>query len=132
MSESVVLFCALLLQGTNYGDDSRSTSAAIRVHPSGKFLYTTNRVTNGEQEGLVSCYTVDEESGIPTLQAVVSTGGFVPRDMILTPNGALCLVANQNSDNVSSFAVDPETGILKLLHTTEATVINPVSLLIVH
>jgi len=78
----------------------------------------------------VSVYALDE-AGVPTLTSVVETKGKVPRDMIITPDGTLCLVANQNSDNVATFSVDQSTGDLKHLHTTEPSVVSPVSLLII-
>jgi 6-phosphogluconolactonase len=42
--------------------------------------------------------------------AFVSTGGREPRGFQLTPDGRLLLVANQNSNNVVTFAVDEATG----------------------
>ena len=93
--------------------------------------YSTNRVTNGDMDGLISVFSLHEATGVPTLLTVVPTGGKVPRDMILTADGTLCLVANQNSDNISSFSVNAETGELTHLHTTAAEILSPVSLLIV-
>ncbi len=101
------------------------------MHPSGKFLYASNRVVHNGLDGLVSVFALDAETGVPSLRSVVPTHGKVPRDIVLTADGALLLVANQNSDNVATYAVDQATGALAHLHTTEASVLSPVSLLII-
>ena len=86
---------------------------------------------HGDLDGLVSVFALDEETGVPTLQGVVGTHGKVPRDMLLSADGTLCLVANQNSRTIATFSVDLDTGALTHRHTTEPTVFSPVSLLII-
>ena len=92
--------------------------------------YATNRVTQGDLDGLISCFTLDE-AGVPTLKSTASTHGKVPRDMTFTSDGAVCIAANQNSDNLSTYQVNPVTGALNHIFTTEPTVLSPVSLLVV-
>ena len=41
------------------------------------------------------------------------TGGRTPRNFALDPSGALLLAANQNSDTIVTFRVDPATGLLR-------------------
>jgi 6-phosphogluconolactonase len=38
------------------------------------------------------------------------TGAKVPRNFVIEPGGRWLLAANQNSDSVVSFAIDPKSG----------------------
>jgi len=40
----------------------------------------------------------------------VPTGGAWPRNFALDPSGTLLLVANQRSDSIVAFRIDPATG----------------------
>jgi 6-phosphogluconolactonase len=88
-------------------DDSQkeNTGAEIRLHPSGKFLYTSNRGYDS-----IQVFAIDASNG--TLKKVqdVSTEGEVPRGFALDPNGEFLLVGNQKSNNVVVFKVDSQTG----------------------
>jgi 6-phosphogluconolactonase len=55
---------------------------------------------------------VDEASGRLTPLGHEPTRGQTPRNFNLTPDGRLLLVANQNSDNIIAFAIDPTDGSL--------------------
>jgi 6-phosphogluconolactonase len=83
---------------------SKST-AEIRVHPSGRFLYSTNR---GDDS--IAMFAIDEGSGALTSLGWESTQGEWPRGMNLDPSGRFLYVANQNSDTIVVFRVDPSTG----------------------
>lgn len=85
----------------------RNSTADIRVHPSGKFVYGTNRGHNS-----VASFAVDEATGKLTPLGHTSTQGAVPRNINLDPTGAFLLAANQNTDTIVAFAVDPTTGAL--------------------
>ena len=80
--------------------------AAVRLHASGKWLYVSVRGANQ-----LVVFRV-EEDGILTKLQTISSGGQIPRDFILTPDGRFLLAANQDSDNVCVFAVDADTGML--------------------
>lgn len=92
--------------GTNY-------AAEIEVHPSGKFLYASNR---GDDS--IAVFSVDSETGALKLIEVVLTKGKRPRNFALDPTGSWLLVANQESDNIVVFRVDGATG--RLTATGEA------------
>lgn len=81
------------------------STAEIEMHPSGKFLYGSNR---GHDTLVV--YAVDATRG--TLKPVqhISTGGKIPRSFGIDPTGRWLLAANQNSDSVVVFRIDSETG----------------------
>lgn len=87
--------------------DGGSTTAEIRVHPSGRFLYASNR---GHDSIAVFAIGAD---GLPVSAGWTPTGGQTPRNFNLTPDGRYLLAANQESDTVVVFRVDPETGALE-------------------
>ena len=90
------------------GDKRDPASAAIKVHPSGEFLYASNR---GEVNDIVA-YSIAEDG---TLSPVgrQSSKGLVPRDFEIDPTGQFLLVANQNSDNIVTLRINQDTGALE-------------------
>jgi 6-phosphogluconolactonase len=85
-----------------------NTSAEIVLHPSGKFLYASNRGYDS-----ITVFAVDEKSGRLTLVEYQSTQGRVPRHFTIDPTGRWLLAENQSSNSVVVFAIDPATGKLK-------------------
>ncbi len=88
-------------------DGKQTASAEIRIHPSGKFLYATNR-----GDGTIAVFDIDPASGKLTAKAFVPSIVKGPRGMNLDPSGNWLLVAGQYSDNLVSFKIDPGTGLL--------------------
>ncbi|MBU6399456.1 MAG: lactonase family protein [Verrucomicrobia bacterium] len=84
------------------------STAEVLVHPSGKFLYGSNR----GQNSIVVC-AIDPRSGKLTRLQNQPTQGRTPRGCEIDPTGACLVVANQDSDNVVVFRIDPETGRLQ-------------------
>jgi len=84
-----------------------SYCAEIRVHPSGRFLYGSNRGHDS-----IAVFAVDEETGRIEPVAHTPTNGSWPRHFNLDPTGRLLLVANERSDSIYSFRIDQETGCL--------------------
>jgi 6-phosphogluconolactonase len=85
-----------------------STTAAVVVAPSGRFVYGSNRGHDS-----VAAFAVDQGSGQLTLLGHTPTGGRTPRDVNLDPTGTFLLAANQNSDSITTFRVDARTGALE-------------------
>jgi 6-phosphogluconolactonase len=79
--------------------------ADIHVHPSGRFLYLSNRGPNS-----VSVFTIGKDTGKLAPLQVVSCGGDWPRNFAIDPTGAFMLVANQKSDSIVTFRIDHATG----------------------
>jgi 6-phosphogluconolactonase len=75
------------------------------VHPSGKFLYGSNRGHDS-----IAIYRIDQATGKLTAVGHQPTGGRVPRNFNLDPLGKYLLAANQDSDNVVLFRIDADTG----------------------
>ncbi len=85
-----------------------NSTAEVQVHPSGKFLYGSNRGPNS-----LAMYRIDEQTGKLTSIGYQSTGGAIPRNFKIDPGGKFLLAANQDTHNVVVFRIDPETGLLQ-------------------
>jgi 6-phosphogluconolactonase len=97
------------------------STAEVLLHPSGKFLYGSNRGHNS-----LVVYTVDPSSGQLTLVQHVPTGGRTPRAFNIDPSGAFLVAGNQDSDQIVVFRIDPATG--KLTATGQSVSVGkPVS-----
>jgi len=85
-----------------------SHCADIHVHPSGRFVYGSNR----GHDSLVT-YQVNNDTGRLSKGRHTSTRGRNPRNFALDPDGELLLVANQDSRSVLTFWLDQENGMLE-------------------
>ncbi len=88
--------------------DGESYTAEIYVHPSGRFVYASNRGHNS-----IAVFAIDSESGQLEARGQVSTRGEWPRNFAFDPTGNFLLAANQNTDNIVVFRIDPESGQLE-------------------
>jgi 6-phosphogluconolactonase (cycloisomerase 2 family) len=82
------------------------------LHPSGKFLYQVNGATGSLQR-----YAIDQVTGVPTLQADVTTPASAPFVLIPDPSGKYVYVTSSAGNNVSSYSVDQATGALTLVNS---------------
>jgi 6-phosphogluconolactonase len=87
---------------------AQNTSAEIVLHPSGKFLYASNRGHDS-----IALFSVDQKTGQLTFVEHTSTQGRTPRHFTIDPTGHWMIVENQTSDSVVMFAIDTDTGKLK-------------------
>ena len=87
--------------------DGNST-AEVLVHPTGQFLYGSNRGHNS-----IAMFRINEKNGKLTALGHESTRGSTPRNFGIDPTGQFLLAANQQSDNVAVFRINQETGKLK-------------------
>lgn len=90
------------------------STAEIVVHPSGKFLYGSNRGHDS-----IAIFTIDPGNGLLTAIGHEPTRGKTPRNFNIDPTGTYLLAANQGSDTVSVFRIDPATGKLGFVSQTE-------------
>jgi 6-phosphogluconolactonase len=86
---------------------AHNDTAEIVVHPSGKFLYASNRGHDSIAE-----FAIDPAKGTLTLAGDFSTRGKTPRNFALDPTGKFLLAANQESNNIVVFRIDQSTGAL--------------------
>jgi 6-phosphogluconolactonase len=87
------------------GFAGENNCAEILVHPSGKFVYASNRGHNS-----IAVFECDSKTGAVKLIDHTPTQGEIPRNFRLTPDGKWLLAANQNSASVVVFALNPATG----------------------
>jgi 6-phosphogluconolactonase len=90
------------------GFKGESTTAEIVVHPSGKFVYGSNRGHDS-----IAIFSVDAASGHLTAIGHEPTQGHTPRNFSIDPTGTYLLAANLDSNSVTVFHLDPATGRLK-------------------
>ncbi|MBN2508400.1 MAG: lactonase family protein [Verrucomicrobia bacterium] len=90
------------------GFDGKNTTAEIEVHPTGKFLYGSNRGHDS-----LAVYSMTPETGMLTLVEHEPTLGKTPRGFGIDPAGRWLVAANQQSDTVVVFRIDPQTGALE-------------------
>lgn len=83
----------------------QTTAAEVQVHPSGKFVYASNR-----GHDTLAVFAVEEKSGKLALVQHQSSGGRTPRHFALDPSGRWLLSANQDSDNIVVFSVAADSG----------------------
>jgi len=83
------------------GDALGLSTAEIAVHPSGRFLYASNRGHDS-----LACFAIDAESGRLDRLEVAALGVKTPRSFAIAPGGRWLLAAGQNSDNVAIFRID--------------------------
>lgn len=83
----------------------QNTTAEVRVHPNGRFAYGSNRGHDS-----IAVFAISPENGQLSLVEIVPSGGKTPRNFALSPDGNWLLCAHQDSDNLTTFRVDPATG----------------------
>lgn len=98
------------------GTDLEAMSCAeIVVHPSGKFVYTSQRDLQTRDEASpmgrnsLSVYRVTGEGTLQRVQTI-SAGVRIPRNFNIHPDGKWLLVGGQFSDDVQVFAIQEENG----------------------
>ena len=90
------------------GWDGENTTAEIRVHPSGRFVYASNRGHDS-----IAGFAVDDASGSLTGLGQTPTQGKVPRNFNISPDGRFLLAANQETNTVVAFRINTDTGALE-------------------
>jgi 6-phosphogluconolactonase len=85
-----------------------NTTAEIRIHPSWRFLYNTNRGHNS-----VTMFEIEPDTGELEVIGWESTRGEWPRGMNIDPSGTFLYAANQNTDNIAVFRIQLANGRLK-------------------
>ncbi len=84
-----------------------STAAEVEVHPTGKFVYASNRGHNS-----ISVYRRDEKSGTLVSVQLAPCGGKVPRHFKIDPSGNWLICAYQDSNAIGVLPINPTTGLL--------------------
>ena len=100
-------FCIRCRQSQPFPKDftGLNEDAEIEVHPSGKFLYASNRGHDS-----IAVFAIDPNKGTLTLIEYVPTKGQSPRNFQIDPTGKLLFAANEKSDNIVMFRINAQTG----------------------
>jgi 6-phosphogluconolactonase len=83
-----------------------STAAEVALHPSGKFLYASNR----GDDNSIAVFAVDRAKGTLSLIEHVPPSGKTPRHFAIDPGGRWLMAANQDSNTIVTFRIDGKTG----------------------
>ena len=89
------------------GYRGNSSTAEIRVHPGGRFLYGSNRGHDS-----IAVYQVGVTSGNLTLVEHEPTRGKTPRNFTIDPSGQWLVAANQDTDTLAVFRISDKNGAL--------------------
>ncbi len=82
-----------------------NSTAECLVHPSGKFLYVSNRGHNS-----IAAFAVDSQSKTFRSLGNTPSGGEIPRGFGITHDGKWLVLGNQKTGNVVALSIDQETG----------------------
>ncbi len=82
-----------------------NSASEIRLHPTGKFVYTANR-----GHDTITVFRTDPQTGFLTLVEQEPIRGGWPRNFALDPSGRWLLAAGRDSHTVAVFAIDPTSG----------------------
>lgn len=88
--------------------EGKSAAAEVAVHPSGKFLYASNRGHDS-----VVLFGIDPDKGTLSFIEEQGTGGKTPRHFVIGPGARHLAIANQESDNLLVCRIDAGNGRLK-------------------
>jgi 6-phosphogluconolactonase len=96
------------------GYTGQNQGAEIELHPSGMFVYASNRGHDS-----IAIYAVDRDNGELSYLNHESTQGIAPRYFCIDPTGTLLLVANQDSETIVTFHIDQDSGELEWKNVTK-------------
>lgn len=82
------------------------STAETVVHPTGKFVYVSNR----DPYNSIAIFAIDSQTRELKAVGHQSTGVKTPRNFAIEPTGKYMLVANQSGGNVIVFRINPATG----------------------
>ncbi len=83
----------------------RTSPAECVVHPSGKFVYESNRGHNS-----IAVFRVDPGAGTLTLVEDFVPGGETPRSFAIDPSGAFLIAMMQRTGTIIPLRIDQMTG----------------------
>jgi 6-phosphogluconolactonase len=89
------------------------SASEIRIHPSGRFLYTGNR-----GHDTITAFRINQKDGGVNRIEIENSRTAKPRNFNLTPDGQWLVVAGQDSNNLASFSVDQNSGALQYSQKT--------------
>jgi 6-phosphogluconolactonase len=110
--------------------EGKMEAAEVEVHPSGKWLYASNRDdSNSIMGNNIAIFTVDTEKGTLKLVENVGTDDKIPRSFEIDPTGTLLFVAYQHSNHIVVSRIDQRPGsyLTKAGHLSQEQVLDVAS-----
>jgi 6-phosphogluconolactonase len=89
------------------GTKGEQSGAEIALHPNGQFLYTSSR----GDSNTITIFRIGPD-GVPVVTGNVPSGGREPRYFGLDPSGKFVIAANQVTNDLFTFRIDPTSGAL--------------------
>jgi 6-phosphogluconolactonase len=93
--------------------DSVSYSAAVRIHPLGKIIYSSNRGHDS-----ISVFTIGEEGDLSRVQTFEEGLGWV-RDFNVTPSGKFIVAGNEKKNQVVLLKIGDNGHIVRYISSLE-------------
>lgn len=90
-----------------------NSASEIRVHPSGKFIYSANRGHDS-----ISAFSVDSAGTLSAIEVEPIRGGW-PRNFSLDPTGQWLVAAGSDSNTATVFRIEPDSGELTFTRETQ-------------
>lgn len=84
---------------------AQNSTAHITVHPSGQWVYGSNRGHNS-----IARFNVNPATGRLQFAGTTPSGGAIPRNFAIDPTGRWLLAAHQESNSVVVHSINPTTG----------------------
>jgi 6-phosphogluconolactonase len=81
------------------------SASEIRVHPSGRYVYSANR-----GHDTITAFRVNQDTGELAVIELENVRGATPRNFNLDPSGRWLVAAGQDSHTLACFEVDSGTG----------------------
>jgi 6-phosphogluconolactonase len=104
--ETGVLFPFQTISTLEEGAEVAGATAEIFVHPTGRWLYVSNRGPD-----TITVYEIADNGRLEKIQ-IAPSGVREPRGFAIDASGQWLVVAGQNDDRVVSLRIDQETGTL--------------------
>ena len=102
-----------------------NSASEILVHPNGRFVYSGNRGNDS-----VTVFSTDPQSGQLEVVEVEPVRGAWPRNIDMDSTGSWLLAAGADSNTVSVFRIDQDTGELQFQRRSSINVPNAICILI--
>lgn len=84
--------------------ESFNSAAEIRVHPNGRFVYSSNRGHDS-----ITAFQINEANGLERIEVEPVRGGW-PRNFNIDPSGRWLLAAGRDSNTLAVFEINGDTG----------------------
>jgi 6-phosphogluconolactonase len=94
------------------GYSGQKSSAALVMHPSGQFLYASNRRLKSEHPmaDSIAAFRIDAGNGVLTPLQHWSEGLRFPRALAMAPGGSHLYALSQKGDTILRLRIDPTSG----------------------